>query len=46
MGPRVLRIALLAASAVVTVAIFALAPITIPSVLASFNDRPHSCGGG
>ncbi len=49
MGPRVLRVAVLCVSAVVTVAIFALAPIYTPTVLAAAHDAfdpPHQCGGG
>jgi hypothetical protein len=49
MGRRVSRIVLLFASGLVTVAIFAVAPILTPGVLAAADDAinpPHSCGGG
>ncbi|HKB19055.1 MAG TPA: hypothetical protein VKF28_08460 [Candidatus Dormibacteraeota bacterium] len=51
MGRRVLRIVLLCVSAIVTVAIFAVAPIYSRPVLAAAFDavigpQQHQCGGG
>jgi hypothetical protein len=42
MGRRVLTVVLLLASAVATVAIFAVAP----TVFAALDGQTHSCGGG
>jgi len=49
MGRRVPRMVLLCVSAFVTVAIFACAPVFVPTVLAGAQEAmypPHQCGGG
>lgn len=51
MGRRVLRIVLLFVSGIVTVAIFAVAPVafnggTVLAAATSVFVQPHSCGGG
>jgi hypothetical protein len=45
MGPRVLKIARLAVSLLVTAAILALAPLTV-SAFGALTPQPHTCGGG
>ena len=49
MGRRVPRMVLLCVSAIVTVAIFACAPVFVPRVLAAAQEATypaHQCGGG
>jgi hypothetical protein len=47
MGRRVLRIVVFLVAATVTVAIFAVAPITLgTAILALAAGSPSSCGGG
>jgi len=47
MGRRVIRVVVFLVSATVTVAIFAVAPLTLGGAILAFaGDQPHSCGGG